>query len=91
MLPKPAVLAALFAAAAAGWLLVAPATPPAADVAVLAVRQLHDPAAGAELDAARRASQHPTHLLPAAGLAVAALSAAGVAAYRTLTAREGGS
>lgn len=90
MLPTPAALAALFAAAAVGWLLVTP-TPPPADAAGLAVRQLHDPAAGAELDAARRAGQRLTHLLPAAGLAVAALVAAGVSSFHTLTAREGDS
>ena len=88
MLPKPAALAALFAAAAVGWLLAAPA-PPAADPTALAVRQFRDPLAGAELDVVRRATQTPAHILPAAGLAVAALCAAGVAAFNSLTAREG--
>ena len=89
MLPKPAALAALFAAAAVGWLVVAPMATPPADPATLAVRQLHDPAAAVELDAARRGSQSVTHLLPAAGLALAALIAAGVAIIPTPTAREG--
>ena len=84
MLPKPPVLAALLAAAAAGWLLLSHAPPPA-DPTALAVRQLTDPAAAAELDAARRGTQSLTHLLPAAALAVAAA----VALTRTLTAREG--
>lgn len=83
MSPKPPVLAALLALAAVGWLFAGPAPP--SDPTALAVRQLHDPAAGAELDAARRDTQSLTHLLPAATLLVAA----GVVLLRTLTAREG--
>lgn len=83
MLPKSPVLAALLAVAAVGWLFAGPA--PSPDTTSLALRQLHDPAAGAELDFTRRSAQSLTHLVPAAAL----LLAAAVLFIRTLTAREG--
>ncbi len=83
MSPKPPVLAALLILAAVGWMFADPTPPP--DPTALAVRQLHDSAAGARLDTARRDTQSLTHLLPAAGLT----AAAGLVLLRTLTAREG--